>query len=214
QYNRIEFGTVDLDVSVISHAVNDVVRLVAELLDNATRFSPPDSAVLVDGRRIGDYVLVQIEDRGLGLPAEQLAAVNERLAEPPTVDVSAFRMMGLAVVSRLASRYRIKVELRPNPDGGTITGVTLPTSILVLPRPVEPMRYGPPAPPPVAAPAPVPVQAQDTTEMPIFRSMEAVWFNPEVPKAAAPPPVPPPPPVRPTAQPPVPPLPTRVPQQS
>ncbi len=60
QYNRIEFGTVDMDVSVISHAVNDVVRLAAELLDNATRFSPPDSAVVVEGRRIGDYVLVQI----------------------------------------------------------------------------------------------------------------------------------------------------------
>jgi signal transduction histidine kinase len=134
QYNRIEFGTVDLDVSVISHAVNDVVRLTAELLDNATRFSPPESAVVVEGRRIGDYVLIQIEDRGLGMAAEQLRTVNERLAEPPTVDATAFRMMGLAVVSRLASRYRIKVELRPNPEGGTITGITLPTGILVLPR--------------------------------------------------------------------------------
>jgi signal transduction histidine kinase len=133
-YNRIEFGVVDLDVSVISHAVNDVVRLIAELFDNATRFSPPDSTVVSDGRRIGDYVLVQIEDRGLGMTPEQMSAFNERLAEPPTVDVASFRMMGLAVVSRLASRYRIKVELRPNAEGGTITNVTLPTSILVLPR--------------------------------------------------------------------------------
>ncbi len=133
-YNRIEFGVVDLDVSIISHAVNDVVRLAAELLDNATRFSPPDSTVVADGRRIGDYVLIQIEDRGLGMTPEQLRSLNERLAEPPTVDVASFRMMGLAVVSRLASRYRIKVELRPNPEGGTITNVTLPTSILVLPR--------------------------------------------------------------------------------
>jgi hypothetical protein len=133
-YNRIEFGVVDLDVSVISHAVNDVVRLVAELFDNATRFSPPDSTVVADGRRIGDYVLIQIEDRGLGMTPEQLHSVNERLAEPPTVDVASFRMMGLAVVSRLASRYRIKVELRPNSEGGTITNVTLPTAILVLPR--------------------------------------------------------------------------------
>src|SRR2546421_2120138 len=133
-YNRIEFGVVDLDVSVISHAVNDVVRLAAELFDNATRFSPPDSAVVVGGRPIGDYVLIQIEGRGLGMSQEQMNMLNERLAEPPTVDVAAFRMMGLAVVSRLASRYRIKVELRPNPDGGTITGVTLPTGVLVLPR--------------------------------------------------------------------------------
>lgn len=272
QYNRIEFGTIDMDVSVISHAVNDVVRLTAELLDNATRFSPPDSAVVVEGRRIGDYVLLQIEDRGLGMAPEQLDMVNERLAEPPTVDVTAFRMMGLAVVSRLASRYRIKVELRPNPDGGTVTGITLPTSILVLPRlrgrepviarpraplaveaaptpvptgpgrplpqlpglapvgtptgvmtaprpefeqpkprtsfevplarPVDTVRYTPPV--PVAAPAPTP-DPMDTTEMPIFRSMEAVWFKgSEVPAGAARPPVPPaapvPPPV-PTAAP-------------
>ncbi len=133
-YNRIEFGVVDLDVSVISHAVNDVVRLVAELFDNATRFSPPDRTVVADGRRIGDYVLIQIEDRGLGMTPEQLDSLNERLAEPPTVDAASFRMMGLAVVSRLASRYRTKVELRPNPEGGTITNVTLPTAILVMPR--------------------------------------------------------------------------------
>jgi hypothetical protein len=90
--------------------------------------------VVAEGRRIGDYVLIQIEDRGLGMAPEQMNALNERLSEPPTVDVAAFRMMGLAVVSRLASRYRIKVELRPNPDGGTITHVTLPTGVLVLPR--------------------------------------------------------------------------------
>ncbi|HEX6500246.1 MAG TPA: sensor histidine kinase [Micromonosporaceae bacterium] len=133
-YDRIEFGTVDQDVEVLSHAVNDVVRLLAELFDNATRFSPPTSTVLVDGRRIGDYVVVQIEDRGLGLGVEQMAALNARLAAPPTVDVSAFRMMGLAVVARLASRYGIKVELRPNPDGGTVANVTLPNGILILPR--------------------------------------------------------------------------------
>jgi signal transduction histidine kinase len=134
QYNRIEFGTIDPDVSVASHAVNDVVRLVAELFDNATRFSPPESTVVGDGRRIGDYVLVQIEDRGLGMSPDQMRVLNERLAEAPSVDVAAFRMMGLAVVAKLADRYRIKVELRPNPDGGTITNVTLPASILILPR--------------------------------------------------------------------------------
>src|SRR5690606_12954070 len=87
-----------------------------------------------DARRVRDYVLVQIEDRGLGMSDEQLAALNARLAEPPTVDVAAFRMMGLAVVGRLADRYRIRVELRHNPDGGTIAQVSLPSSILILPQ--------------------------------------------------------------------------------
>ncbi|MEV0721678.1 nitrate- and nitrite sensing domain-containing protein [Micromonospora purpureochromogenes] len=132
-YNRIEFGTVDTDISVSAHAVNDVVRLVAELLDNATRFSPPTTTVVADGRRIRDYVLIQIEDRGLGLTDEQLDSLNRRLAAPPSVDVAAFRLMGLAVVSRLASRYGIRVELRRNVEGGTVAQVTLPTSTVVLP---------------------------------------------------------------------------------
>ncbi|MEV4813475.1 sensor histidine kinase [Micromonospora avicenniae] len=132
-YNRIEFGTVDTDISVAAHAVNDVVRLVAELLDNATRFSPPTTIVVADGRRIRDYVLIQIEDRGLGLTDEQLDSLNRRLAAPPTVDVAAFRLMGLAVVSRLASRYGIRVELRRNVEGGTVAQVTLPNSTVVLP---------------------------------------------------------------------------------
>ncbi|MGC4744194.1 nitrate- and nitrite sensing domain-containing protein [Micromonospora sp. DT201] len=133
-YNRIEFGTVDTDISVAAHAVNDVVRLVAELLDNATRFSPPNTTVVADGRRIRDYVLIQIEDRGLGLTDEQLDSLNRRLAAPPSVDVAAFRLMGLAVVSRLAARYGIRVELRRNVEGGTVAQVTLPATTVVLPN--------------------------------------------------------------------------------
>ncbi|MEV4541801.1 nitrate- and nitrite sensing domain-containing protein [Micromonospora echinaurantiaca] len=132
-YNRIEFGTVDTDVSVAAHAVNDVVRLVAELLDNATRFSPPNTVVVADGRRIRDYVLIQVEDRGLGLSDEQLDSLNRRLAAPPSVDVAAFRLMGLAVVSRLAARYGIRVDLRRNVEGGTVAQVTLPAATVVLP---------------------------------------------------------------------------------
>ncbi|MFC0007096.1 sensor histidine kinase [Micromonospora siamensis] len=133
QYNRIEFGSIDTDISIVANAVNDVVRLVAELLDNATRFSPPNTTVLADARRIRDYVLIQVEDRGLGLSDEQLDSLNRRLAAPPTVDVSAFRLMGLAVVSRLAGRYGIRVELRRNADGGTVAQVTLPNATVVLP---------------------------------------------------------------------------------
>ncbi|MDY7085070.1 MAG: nitrate- and nitrite sensing domain-containing protein [Actinomycetota bacterium] len=146
-YNRIEFGTVDTDISIAALAVNDVVRLVAELLDNATRFSPPTTIVVADGRRIRDYVVIQVEDRGLGMSEEQMDQFNRRLAEPPNVDVAAFRLMGLAVVGRLASRYGIRVELRANLEGGTVAQVTLPSSIVVLPSrrldaPVRPQELG------------------------------------------------------------------------
>jgi len=142
-YNRIEFGTVDTDILITALAVNDVVRLVAELLDNATRFSPPNTVVVADARRIRDYVVIQVEDRGLGMSEEQMESLNRRLAEPPSVDVAAFRLMGLAVVGRLAGRYGIRIELRANMEGGTIAQVILPNNIVVLPnRPIEAPRSG------------------------------------------------------------------------
>ncbi|MFI1993298.1 nitrate- and nitrite sensing domain-containing protein [Actinoplanes sp. NPDC020271] len=132
-YHRIEFGATDTDVSVAAAAVNDVVRLIAELLDNATRFSPPTTAVVAQGRRAGDRAVVQVEDRGLGITPEQLEVINRRLAEPAAVDVAAFRLMGFAVIARLAARHGIEVRLLPHRDGGTIAEITLPPEITVLP---------------------------------------------------------------------------------
>ena len=83
-YTRIEFGVIDQDIEVAAHAVNDLVHLVAELFDNATAFSPPDShghGRGAPGRRPGRRCYV--EDRGIGMSPEQLAELNERLATPP-----------------------------------------------------------------------------------------------------------------------------------
>lgn len=134
QYTRIEFGIIDRDVEVAPHAVNDVVHLLAELFDNATSFSPPDTVVVVDARRAGDRAILQIEDRGIGISAEQLAELNTRLASPPLVDVAVSRMMGLVVVGRLATRHGIRVELRAARDRGTIADVILPAGALILPQ--------------------------------------------------------------------------------
>ncbi|MEU2611422.1 nitrate- and nitrite sensing domain-containing protein [Micromonospora sp. NPDC007271] len=130
-YTRIEFGVIDRDIEVAAHAVNDMVHLVAELFDNATAFSPPDSHVMVEARRVGDRASLYVEDRGIGISPEQLRELNERLATPPQVDVAVSRMMGLVVVARLASRHGVKVELRPGADRGTVADVTLPISVLV-----------------------------------------------------------------------------------
>ncbi|MBQ1072043.1 sensor histidine kinase [Micromonospora sp. C31] len=190
-YNRIEFGTVDTDISVAAHAVNDVVRLVAELLDNATRFSPPTTTVVADGRRIRDYVLIQVEDRGLGLTDDQLDSLNRRLAAPPSVDVAAFRLMGLAVVSRLASRYGIRVELRRNVEGGTVAQVTLPAATVVLPpvhsrdpqitRPRQPLavEQNPLTPAGLGEPAVGGGRTASATLPDQWRSAPAPWQAPE-----------------------------------
>ncbi|MEU8237920.1 nitrate- and nitrite sensing domain-containing protein [Actinoplanes missouriensis] len=132
-YHRIEFGSIDTDVLVSAASVNDVVRLIAELLDNATRFSPPSTVVMAHGGRVGDHAVVQVEDRGLGISADQMELINRRLTEPSEVDVSAFRLMGFAVIGRLAARHGIGVELRPGSEGGTIAEITLPADVVVLP---------------------------------------------------------------------------------
>jgi signal transduction histidine kinase len=130
-YTRVEFGVIDRDIEVAAHAVNDMVHLIAELCDNATAFSPPDSTVIVEARRVGDRAVLQVEDRGIGISAEQLAELNEKLATPPMVDVTVSRMMGLVVVARLAARHGVKVELRAATDRGTVADVLLPATVLV-----------------------------------------------------------------------------------
>src|SRR6185369_5978068 len=132
-YTRIEFGMIDRDIEVAAHAVNDMVHLVAELFDNATAFSPPNSTVTVEARRLGDGALLSVEDRGIGISREQLRDLNERLANPPMVDVAVSRMMGLVVVARLANRHSVSVELRPaDTERGTVADVSLPIGVLVM----------------------------------------------------------------------------------
>ncbi|MBB5870415.1 signal transduction histidine kinase [Allocatelliglobosispora scoriae] len=149
-YTRIEFGIVDRDIEVSAHAVNDLVHLVAELFDNATAFSPPDSIVMVEARRVGDRAVLYVEDHGIGISPDLISDINERLATPPLVDVAVSRMMGLVVVARLGARHGVKVELRPAADRGTIADVTLPTAVLV-PRALagrgQPVNRDIPAPP-------------------------------------------------------------------
>src|SRR5690606_31356954 len=162
-YDRIEFGTIDSDVSVVAVAVNDVVRLSAELFDNATRYSPPGAPVVAEARRLGDQVIIQIEDQGVGMPQEQVNQLNAWLANPPALEFTTFRRMGLAVVARLAARHHIRVELRSDTRNGTIAYVALPPGILVLPqyrlRGAEiPLQRTPLTSEQVAAPPPVPAR--------------------------------------------------------
>ncbi|MGC4886922.1 nitrate- and nitrite sensing domain-containing protein [Micromonospora sp. DT227] len=197
-YTRIEFGVIDRDIEVAAHAVNDLVHLVAELFDNATAFSPPDSHVMVEARRVGDRASLYVEDRGIGISADQLHDLNERLATPPQVDVAVSRMMGLVVVARLAARHGVKVELRPASDRGTVADVTLPTTVLV-PRALA-GRAGPAAALPAAGPqqpgpapafgqfgqpsGPTPAFGQSGGPAPAFGALAALGNGPHTPPPA------------------------------
>jgi signal transduction histidine kinase len=120
-------------VSVAGPAVNDLVHLMAELLDNATNFSPPDSTVVLSSTVDGDRGLViEISDSGVGIEPQTLRTINAELADPPTVDAAVSRRMGLFVVGRLAQRNDIDVQLQSAPVGqGTIAVVTVPAMLLM-----------------------------------------------------------------------------------
>ncbi|MET9733916.1 nitrate- and nitrite sensing domain-containing protein [Streptomyces sp. NPDC006458] len=150
QYERIELAAVPT-TQVAGRVVNDLVHLLAELLENATSFSSPQTKVKVTGHALPDgRVLIEIHDTGIGLSPEDLAAINERLASPPTVDVSVSRRMGLFVVGRLSQRHGIRIQLRPSDSGGTTALVMLPVDVAQggkkpQPKPVQGAGGGPAA---------------------------------------------------------------------
>lgn len=146
QYARIEVGIVP-DVAVQGLAIHDLVHVLAELLDNATYFSEPETKVIVRAvvtRR--KALAIQVTDHGVGMSEERLAEVNSRLADPPDLDVSVTRRMGLYVVSRLAKRHGIEVRLRENEDieGGVIARVVVPAELLTQLRPGMQRQQTPP----------------------------------------------------------------------
>ncbi|MGW3955850.1 nitrate- and nitrite sensing domain-containing protein [Streptomyces sp. NPDC004752] len=128
-YERIEVRRLPR-VAVTGPAVADVTHLVAELLENATVFSPPHTAVQVFGERVANGFTLEIHDRGLGMAAEALLEANLRLAETPEFELSDTDRLGLFVVSRLARRQNVRVSLQPSPYGGTTAVVFIPDVLL------------------------------------------------------------------------------------
>jgi anti-sigma regulatory factor (Ser/Thr protein kinase) len=145
-YTRVGFGEVERDVLVAAPAVTDLVHLVAELLDNATAFSPSDVVVVVEARRTDDGLMLTVEDAGPGLSAAELADLNARLADPGRFDPDSAQALGLAVVARLAARHHLRVELRPADSGaGTLAEVALPATLLEAAGTSAPRRTPVPA---------------------------------------------------------------------
>jgi hypothetical protein len=128
-YERIEVRRLPR-IAVTGPAVADLTHLVAELLENATVFSPPHTAVQVLGERVANGFTLEIHDRGLGMAADALLDANLRLAETPEFELSDTDRLGLFVVSRLAQRQNVRVSLQPSPYGGTTAVVFVPDALL------------------------------------------------------------------------------------
>ncbi|MFG3204364.1 nitrate- and nitrite sensing domain-containing protein [Streptomyces sp. NPDC048192] len=127
------------ETGVAADAVADVVHLLAELLENATVFSPPHTQVTLRTGRAGGGFVLEIDDRGLGLDTEARARAQATLSDPDTFDPTRHDRLGLYVVGRLAARHAIEVSLRDSPYGGTTAVVLLPDAVLA---PVEPRTSG------------------------------------------------------------------------
>ncbi|GAA2323097.1 nitrate- and nitrite sensing domain-containing protein [Streptomyces kunmingensis] len=130
QYERVELSGVP-EADIHGRAVTDLVHALAELLENATTFSSPQTKVRVTATRLPDgRIMIEIHDKGIGLTAEDFADINHKLANPPTVDAAISQRMGLFVVGRLADRHGIRVQLRPSGEqAGTTSLVMLPENI-------------------------------------------------------------------------------------
>ncbi|GAB3205383.1 nitrate- and nitrite sensing domain-containing protein [Marinactinospora thermotolerans] len=142
QYERVNVRAPS-HISVLGRPVNDVIHLVAELVENATSFSSHDTQVSVTARALdGGEVMVEVTDSGIGMSPDEIEATNQRLAEPPVIDVAVSRRMGLFVVSRLANRHGIQVRLRPAHNGGITALIVLPADLLITPVDPTPPALG------------------------------------------------------------------------
>ncbi|GAA4935464.1 nitrate- and nitrite sensing domain-containing protein [Streptomyces coeruleoprunus] len=152
-YARVEVRRLP-ETAVTGGAVADLTHLLAELIENATQFSPPHTKVRVTGEPVGNGYALEIEDRGLGMGKEALADANRRIAQSETLDLFDSDRLGLFVVSRLSARHDIKVHLRPSPYGGTTAVVLLPIDVLQSALPAgSGTRHATPHPPePAGAP--------------------------------------------------------------
>ncbi|TDD20028.1 sensor histidine kinase [Nonomuraea diastatica] len=129
-YDRVSIQ-VESDVAIAGQAVTDVVHLLAELVENAVSFSSRDTKVIISSGRIDEgSLMLSVTDQGIGMSSDELAEANWRLANPPVVDVSVSRRMGLFVVGRLALRHTIRVQLRAQDIGGLTAMVLIPPMLL------------------------------------------------------------------------------------
>ncbi|MGW3649872.1 nitrate- and nitrite sensing domain-containing protein [Streptomyces sp. NPDC000878] len=133
EYQRVEVQTEE-DVYLAPPAVADVIHLLAELIDNATAYSPAPSPVGVRAAMVAKGLAIEVEDRGLGMSEEDYASFNEHLSEAPQFDVVALAddlRLGMFVIARLAVRHGIQVTLRSSPYGGTTAIVLIPHDVVV-----------------------------------------------------------------------------------
>jgi signal transduction histidine kinase len=132
QYSRVKVAP-PVEGVLRGGAVSDVIHLIAELVENATKFSPPRTTTVLRAQKVSAGVAIEVEDRGLGIPPADQQRMNTLLADPGTIDIDELLSdgrIGLYVVSALARKHGIRVQLQSNIYGGTQAVVVLPGTLL------------------------------------------------------------------------------------
>ena len=129
-YTRIKVVS-RASAGLAGHAVADIIHLLAELAENATTFSPANTQVLVVGEKVPRGLVVEIEDRGLGMSDDQLAAINATLSDPPLFDLSGSDQLGLFIAGQLARRHAVRLTLRRSSYSGITAVVLIPGHLVV-----------------------------------------------------------------------------------
>ncbi|MFF0231011.1 nitrate- and nitrite sensing domain-containing protein [Micromonospora sp. NPDC005254] len=149
-------------VSLAGRAVGDIIHLLAELIENGLSFSPPHTTVEVRGQLVANGFAIEIEDRGLGMSEEDLAAANHRIVDQSELNLANAARLGLYVVSRLTERHGVRVRLKESAYGGTTAVVLIPLDLVTsngtAPEtsgalPVGPTAIALPSGPPAGGPA-------------------------------------------------------------
>ncbi len=128
-YDRVEIGAVQ-PAGTVGRVVGDVIHLLAELMENATTFSPPESRVEVSGEHVAQGYALSVSDQGLGMTAAAIEEANRKLAQSPEFDPAETARLGLFVVARLAARHGVQVRLRPSEGTGLTAVVVIPTELI------------------------------------------------------------------------------------
>jgi signal transduction histidine kinase len=123
----------DTEEAIAGPVVTDLIHLLAELIENATLFSPATTRVEVRAERVANGFAIEVEDRGLGIPREEMAVLNAQLADPPDFDRADADRLGLFVAGRLAAKHALDVSLCQSPYRGTKAVVVLPDGVLAAP---------------------------------------------------------------------------------
>jgi anti-sigma regulatory factor (Ser/Thr protein kinase) len=129
-YTRIRV-TARSGASVAGHAVADIIHLLAELVENATTFSPANTPVRIESDNVAKGLIVEIEDRGLGMSQEQIEQINSKLIDPPLLDLSGSEQLGLFIAGQLAARHDVHITMRGSAYGGIIAVVLIPTALVI-----------------------------------------------------------------------------------